>query len=210
MINTVLLYDNQDATLGTFFNLCANKFMYLYNSVYNQSVNAEYNCENCEKETIESVLSVYNNSKFLFVSFLHGNEEAMYISTEKIVSSDNAYFFSNAFCYTFSCYCSKNLAPRLLENGACCFWGYTNKAYSIVNYEDDFAELAVSGLKHFLQNVSVKEAYNKVREEYTKKIDTLYQENFFVAATLLHNMDSMVVYGNTDITVSNFYDLGAR
>ncbi len=204
MINTVLLYDNKDVTLGTFFDLCANKFIYIHNVAYKQNVSAEHNTENCEKEIIESTLTNYNGSKFLFVSFLHGNEDAMYISTEKIISSDNAYFFTNAFCYTFSCYCGKKLADRLLENGACVFWGYNDKAYSISDYEDDFAELVISGLAHFLKNESVDNAFNKVRKEYTDKIDVLYQENFFVAATLLHNKESMVVYGNKSTTVSDF------
>jgi hypothetical protein len=204
MINTVLLYDNKDTTLGTFFNLCANKFMYTHNAVCKQNVSAEHNTENSKKETIESVLSYYNISRFLFVSFLHGNEDAMYISNEEIISADNAYLFANAFCYTFSCYCGKNLAHRLLENGTCVFWGYNDKAYSIYDYEDDFAELAISGLSHFLKNETIDNAFNKAKENYTKKIDALYQENFFLAATLLHNKESMVVYGNKNMTVSDF------
>jgi hypothetical protein len=204
MINTLLLYDNQDATLGTFFNLCANKFLLLNNAISQKSVCTEHNTENCKKETIESVLSDYNSSKFLFVSFLHGNEDAMYVSNAKIVSFDNAYFFSNAFCYTFSCYCGKKLAHILLENRALVFWGYIDKAYTVADYEDDFADLSVSGLKHFLSNETVESAYNKVKEEFTIRIDSLYQDNFFVAATLLHNRDSMVVYGNKSLTVSDF------
>jgi hypothetical protein len=204
MINTILLYDNKDNKLGMFFSLCANKFLYIHNAVFKQNVSAEHSTENSEKNIIESVLSDYNSSKFLFVSFLHGNEDAMYISNERIISVDNAYFLTNAFCYTFSCYCGKNLALRLLENDACVFWGYNDKAYSISDYEDDFAELAISGLAHFLKNESVDNAFNKVREEYVKKIDTLYQENFFVAAYLLRNKESMVVYGNKNMTVSDF------
>lgn len=204
MINTVLLYDNQDATLGTFFNLCANKFLYLHNAIYNQSVRIEHNTGNSKKEIIESAISTYNSSKFLFVSFLHGSEDAMYISNEKIVSIDNAYFFTNTFCFTFSCSCGKNLAHKLLANGACLFWGYIDKAYSIYEYEDDFAEIAISGLKHFLNKDTIENAEEKVREEYTKKIDELYQENYFAAAYLLRNKESMVVYGNKELTISDF------
>ena len=204
MINTVLLYDNQDLDLGAFFNLCANKFLHLHNTAYSQNVSVVHNTENSEKEIIESVLSGYNNSKFLFVSFLHGCEEAMYISKEKVVSTCNTYFFTNAFCYTFSCYCGKTLAYKLLENNACVFGGYNDKAYSIADYEEEFAELAISGLSHFLKKESIENAEKKVRQEYINKIDTLYQENFFVAATLFHNKESMVVYGDKSLTVSDF------
>jgi len=204
MINSLLLCDNKDATLGTFFNLCANNFLHLHNVLYSQSVSAEYNTENCEKEVIESALSAYNHSKFLFVSFLHGDKDAMYISNEKIVSTDNAYFFINAFCYTFSCYCGKNLANILLKNNACVFWGYIDKAYSMPDYEEDFAELAISGLKYFLSGKSIENAYNAVKGEYTNKIDNLYQTDFFTAATLLHNRDSMVVYGDKILTINDF------
>ena len=204
MINTVLLYDNNDTTLGASFNLCANKFLYLHNALYNQCVGAEHNSENCEKETIEAVLSAYNNSNFLFVSFLHGNEDAMYITNEEIVSASNAYFFTNAFCYTFSCYCGKNLAIKLLENGACVFWGYNDKAYSITDYEEDFAELAIGGLKHFFAGNSIERSYFMLKEDMTKKIDEVYQENFFVAATLLHNFDSMVISGDKGLMINDF------
>jgi hypothetical protein len=203
-MNTVLLYDNQDATLGTFFNLCANKFLYLHNAAHSQSVSSEHKTGNSDKNSVENALSAYNNSKFLFVSFLHGDEDAMYIANDKIVSSANAYFFSNAFCYTFSCYCGKNLSNVLLQNNACVFWGYIDKAYSITDYEEDFADLAISGLKHFLNQDTIENAEKKVREEYTKKIDERYRENFFVAATLLQNRDSMVVYGDKSLTVSDF------
>jgi hypothetical protein len=80
MINTILLYDNQDATLGPFFNLCANKLLHLHNAVYNQSIAATHKADNSDNQAIESSLSGYNNVKFLFISFLHGNEDAMYIS----------------------------------------------------------------------------------------------------------------------------------
>jgi hypothetical protein len=204
MINTLLLYDNKDAMLGTFFYLCANKFLHLHNAVYNQNVSAEYHTENCEKETIESALSGYNVSNFLFVSFLHGDGDAMYIANEKIISSDNAYFFTNVFCYTFSCHCGKNLANKLLENGACVFWGYIDKAYSMSDYEEDFADLAISGLRHFFDGNSIEQSYMMLKEETTNKIDEIYQENFFVASTLLHNLDSMVIYGDTKLNINDF------
>jgi hypothetical protein len=204
MIKTVLLYDNRDARLGTFFDLCANKFSHLHNTVYNQNISTRYDTESCRKDIIESALSTYNSSEFLFVSFLHGSEDAMYISDEEIISASNAYFFTNAFCYTFSCYCGKNLAPVLIENNAHVFWGYVDKAYIAVGFEEEFAELAISGLNHFLKNETIESAFNKVREEYTKKIDELYKENFFVASTLFHNKESMIVYGNKSMTISDF------
>jgi len=205
MIKTVLLYDNQDTKLGTFFTLCANKLLHLHNATFKQNVSAEYNTDNCEREDVESILSAYNNSKFLFVSFLHGskNGDAMLIANEKIVSHDNAYFFTNAFYYTFSCYCGKNLAARLLENGACVFWGYIDEAYSMPDYEEDFAELAILGLKHFYNGKTIDNAYNAVKEEYTNKIYELYKTDYFSAATLLHNRDSMVVLGDKNLTVND-------
>ncbi len=202
MIKTILLYDNEDERLGDFFCLCANKYQYLHNSYFSQNAIIEYK-SNSSKNEIELSVSKYNNSNFLFISYLHGADDAMYMSNEIIISDENAYLFANAFCYTFSCYCGKHLATRLLDNGARVFWGYIDKAYTITDYEDDFAELAISGLNHFLQNVSIENAYNKVKKEYTTKMDAVYQENFFVAATLLHNRDSMVVLGDTNISIAD-------
>jgi hypothetical protein len=204
MINTVLLYDNQDTTLGSFFALCATKFMQLHTNAYNKSVSSEHKTNNGDENSVETALSTYNSSKFLFVSFLHGNEDAMFIDNQQVVSTGKAYFFSNAFCYTFSCHCGKNLGKILIDNNASIFWGYIDKAYSIADYEDEFADLAVSGLKHFIDRKTVESAYNTVIEEHTNKIDKLYHTDFFVAATLLHNRDSLVVYGDKNLTVNDF------
>ncbi|MCL2246957.1 MAG: hypothetical protein FWC10_07590 [Lentimicrobiaceae bacterium] len=204
MIKTILLYDNKDATLGMFFELCADKFRHLHNVIYKQDISTEHNSDNCKKTTIESVLSAYNSSNFLFVSFLHGSEDAMYVSSEEIVSANNAHFFKNAFCYTFSCYCGKKLSNILLKNDVGVFWGYKDKAYSCHGYEDDFAELAVLGLTHFLQEDSIDSAFIKAKEAYTKKADDLYKDNMLVAAYLLHNRDSMIIEGNKYMTVSDF------
>jgi len=204
MINSILLYDNENSTLGAFFTLCANKFLQLHNNTYNQSVSSEHKTDSGDKNSIETTLSTYNSSKFLFVCFLHGDDEAMYIADNKIVSAHNAYFFSNAFCYTFSCYCGKKLSNTLLQNNACLFWGFIDKAYTITDYEDDFAELAISGLKHFFNNKTVGAAYNSVIEEYTDKIDALYKTDFFTASTLMHNRDSLVVLGDINISISDF------
>jgi hypothetical protein len=204
MINTVLLYDNEDNKLGSFFTLCANKFSLLLNSKYSQSVSTEHKTDNGDKNSVETSLSTYNNSKFLFISFLHGNADAMLIDNQQVVSISSAYLFSNAFCYTFSCHCGKNLGNTLIQNNACIFWGYTDKAYSIIDYEEGFAELAVSGLKHFINGKTIESAYDAAIEEYTNKIDALYKTDFFVAATLLHNRDSMVVYGDKNLTVNDF------
>jgi hypothetical protein len=79
-----------------------------------------------------------------------------------------------------------------LENQAIIFWGYIDKAFSVAGYEEEFAELVISGLKHFLNKDTIENAEKKMREEYTKKIDELYQENILVATYLLRNKDSMV------------------
>jgi hypothetical protein len=203
MIQTVLVYDGEDVALGGFFRLCADKYRYLHRTCSNQSDIIEHTSGSSRNE-IELSVSKYNDNNFLFISYLHGNENAMTLSNETIVSIDNAHLFTNAFCYTFSCCCGKNLSSILLDNRALVFWGYADEAYSFLDYEEDFAELAISGLKHFFANETVECAYNKTKEEYIKKIDSLYQENLVVAAYLLHNKDAMVVYGNKSITVSDF------
>jgi hypothetical protein len=204
MIKSILLYDNEDDTLGDFFNLCANSYQLLSINHSGDNLIVEHKSDNSNKHDVETSVSKYNNENFLFISFLHGDEETMYISKDKIISIDNSYFFSNAFCYTFSCYCGNTLAKSMITNAAHVFWGYKDKVYSIIGCEDDFMQLTLSGLNHFFMNDTVEIAYNKVKKEFNDKIDSLYKTNFFIASTLLHNRESMIVHGRTDISISDF------
>jgi hypothetical protein len=203
MIQTILLFDDKDVELGDFFRFCANEYRSLHNMHFNQDVIIEHK-SNSKITEIERSISEYNNSNFLFISYLHGDDDTMYLSNREIVSKDNAYLFTNAFCYTFSCCCGKNLSHILLEKQAHVFWGYKDLAYNMPYYEESFADLAISGLKHFFSNETIENAYNKVKEEYTEKIDALYQEDYFAATILSRNKEAMVVYGNKNMTISDF------
>lgn len=199
MIKDILLYDDEDDDLGDFFRLCSYKYM----KVAKQCVAFKHDSKSC-KDAIERSMSKCNNSKFLLVSFLHGSDDALYLSKKEVISPHNAYFLSNAFCYTFSCHCGKNLAQILLDNGACTFWGYIDNVSVIVDNEDDFADLAVSGLRHFYCNKTVGEAYDAVKKEYTSKIDALYKTDYFCAATLMYNRDSMILLGDKNLAINDF------
>jgi len=203
MIRTILVYDNEDITLGNFFQKCASKCRYLYNIHFNQNVIMEHK-SNSNKNEIEISISKYNDNRFLLICYLHGDNDSIYLSNEKIVSKDNASLFINAFCYTFSCCCGKDLSRILLDNRALIFWGYRGEAYVVLGYEEVFAELAVLGLSYFFKNESIENAYYKTQEEHIKLIDTIYQENLFVAAHILDNKDAMVIYGNNGMTISDF------
>jgi len=203
MIRTILMYDNEDITLGDFFQRCASKCRYLYNTHIDKNTIIEHT-SNSNKNEIEISVSKYNSNRFLLICYLHGDNDSIYMSNEKIVSMDNAHLFVNAFCYTFSCCCGKDLSRILLDNHALVFWGYRNDAYVVPDYEDVFAELAVIGLDYFLKNESVENAFNKTKEEHIKMVDTIYQENFFVASHILDNKDAMVIYGNINMTISDF------
>ena len=204
MIKSILLYDNEDNTLGNFFSLCAKTFHYLSSNHSVDNLIVEHKSSSSSKSDVEITISRYNTDNFRFVSFLHGDHEATYVSKNRIISTDNSYYFSNAFCYTFSCYCGNTLAQRMLFNSAHVFWGYREKAYSIVGMEDDFMRLSMSGLNHFFEKDTIETAFCKVKEEFTEIIDSLYKKNYFVASTLLHNKDSMVVHGKKDLSILDF------
>lgn len=204
MTNAVVVYDNNDLELGDFFCSCVDSLDELFEKSGINPIklgSSEVNTSN-----LCSYISPINEQKFFFLGFVHGTHDSMLIGeTEHFVSlTNNYYLFSNAFIYAFSCYNGADLADTLLENKALVFLGYSDKAWVIYDYIDEFKECALSGYRHFLNGATIEASHQLMIKDMNEQIDALYEEDFFVASMFMRNRDALIVKGNMELTIDNF------
>jgi len=204
MINEVIVCDRNDKVLGEFFSLCKD-FVIEKTSPLLPNTKELYP-EDIDLVNFSNHLIGINQYNFLFLGFVHGNNETMFINeSEKFISTtDNYYVLSNALIYVFSCHSGNELADKLLENNAHVFWGYSNKAWVCYDFIELFKICAMSGYNHFILGCSIEDAEKKMKSEINHQIDILYNISMFAASKLMENLDKMIIKGNKTLTIQDF------
>ena len=205
MINQIVIVDEQDDGLGDFFGLCADHAHSLCTEHPCNINNQQFGSDDVSTKNISDILSNVNQRGFIFLSFVHGDNNSMFNGSECFVSTtDNYYLFSNSFIYTFSCYTGNDLADTLLMNGVIAFLGYSKEAWVLPSYFDEFKKAAMSGYNHFLNGDSAIIAYNRMIEDTNDQINEMYKKNMIVASYLMKNRDALILKGNKGLTIGDF------
>ena len=204
MINTVIVYDDDDENLGDFFSLC--KHHVVSTSRQYKSEIKEINSSNIDVDNLGLSFSEVNQNNFLFFGFIHGSKDSMIMNeTDHFISvTNNYYILSNAFVYTFSCHNGSDLADKLLENNVHIYWGYNEKASVCNNYINEFRNCALCGYDYFISGCSVEIAEKMMYETINDTIDKLANVSSFAASILMDNRDSIIVKGNKSMTMADF------
>lgn len=203
MIKTLLVFDEKDTNLGSFFELCREE---LDDFFIEKSIETDI----IDKNSVFDILLTnkikgFNAEKFVFAAFTHGDEENLLQSgtTPFISISGDLSQFKNSFFYTFACEAGKILGKELVKTGCKCFIGY-NKETNIWNtYQRPFIDTATSGLKLFYEGENTKKVFSKMINLYNKEIDKLYKSDFVIASILMENRDALIMYGD-DINLDYF------
>jgi hypothetical protein len=190
------LFDNEDDSLGLFFNLCYEDLVnYLENSTLNISY---YDSQRLNEISISLIVDPLE--KFITLAYSHGSETELlrrnspYISTEVNVDK-----FANSFFYTCSCHTGKLLGEELINNGTLNYIGYWDK-FEVWGFNmDPYIDCANYGIKLFFENHCTNDIIIMMREMYNKHIDN-YKNDMFGAAMLVSNRNSLVSHGN-NITI---------
>ena len=192
MANTVIVVDEADTKLGSFFQVCIEDL----NNFFNE-INIQPTLLNSLKLNDLSVqLTTEPLKSFVFGAFSHGGKNCLVKSNTSYVSTTiNNTCFNNSFFYTFSCSSGYELGNNLIDNGCLCFIGY-NKIISIWStYIQPFVICANHGLKLFYNGVNTFQIVKEMKEQYNHEIDTLYTKDFFIASILRENRDALVRHG---------------
>lgn len=210
MTNLLLMADEKDDTLGSFFDSCIKTTQEHASilddcslKVFNSNkllTNIQYSCY------IEGLKDL----GFICGAFMHGNETSLLCGEQEIVTEDDSKKFKNSIVYFCSCNAGKKLLRTIVESGkALAAVGYKD-AFYVQKYfymENVFSKCATSLFKYFFQNNSLIDSIYKMQNEYTDAIDSVYHEDPIVASFLLADRDSIVYYGNKNLNYSNLSNL---
>lgn len=205
MINTILIYDNNDEDLGEFFEKCATLTKERTDSNFNI---AEINSQSLNELTLQIRAESVNEKAFLFVSYTHGSDSELLKSgiTPFISESINATSLKNSLSYCFACHAGKKLGHNLIKNGALAFVGFMDELkiqmfFNALNY---FVDCATSGIIFFLNGENLGDSIKKMKNKYTECIDQYYIIDIVIASWFMEHRDSLVTIGNTDLKLKDF------
>ncbi|MDI1257111.1 MAG: hypothetical protein PSV16_13535 [Flavobacterium sp.] len=199
MADTIIVFDEADTKLGSFFQLCIDDLNVFFDSI---SIQPTYlNSAKLNDLSVQLVTEPLNT--FVFGAYSHGGKNCLVKSNASYISTTvNNTSFQNSFFYTFSCSCGHELGSNLFDNGCLCFIGY-NKIISIWStYVQPFVVCANYGLKLFFNGVNTLQIETEMKEQYNTEIDAIYPADFIIASILRENRDALVRHGN-DINITH-------
>jgi len=212
MINFIVAYDNQDDHLGEYFEDCKNQLFRVLaeHSEFVNGVVHEIDGNLCNDVYIDMTIPSYNTNPFIFIAYSHGSEKALCCGNNRYVEKGvNAHHFVNSLFYTTACSVGKELGEHLIGQGCLAFVGYEK---TINVYQQD-GNIEISrncdnaGIIAFLsENITIFEAYTKMKKYYTQQIDRLNNiKDIVFAADLVETRDALVCLGDKNLKKEDFF-----
>lgn len=209
MTNLLLMADDEDADLGDFFRLCAEKVKEHASSL-----------EQCECKIFPSnklrtnimlhyCIDTFDSQSFVCGAFMHGNETSLFCGEQDIVTEEDALKFKNSIVYFCACHTGRKLLKTLVETGgALAAIGYKDAFHvqKFFNMQPVFSDCATVLFKYFFQNRRLSEAVKMMKEDYTNAIDNIYKKDPLAASFLLVNRDSIAFYGTGNLDLNNVFN----
>ena len=204
MINFVIAFDNQDATLGQYFEDCKNDIV----NFLEEQEHMEYftiPSHRCNVAYIDMTIPQNNPNPFVFIAYTHGDDGGLTCSGDFFVFKDNCLHFSNSLFYSTACLIGKRLAPALIKSGCKTFVGFNEEIrvlHEKPSYRDIFIKCDNFALKMFLTSeATVGQAFQAMKNNYTNKIDRADElgEDFVFISFLRESRDALVCLGNKNL-----------
>lgn len=195
MANLLVIYDNDDEKMGTYFEASYQDISGRLNQIKSLKLQS-LNTKLCLTNPIETYISTFNAQPFVFVAYSHGRENAIDIGENEYIGIKNAYFFAETLFYACCCLTAKQLGEHLRLHGCRVFMGFNNKIKSVGAETDPiFQECENSFISHFLTtNDSVQESLRYMYDKYNESRAFLLEHyNTFTATTLENNLNAFVV-----------------
>lgn len=163
----------------------------------------------CTEEQIEAAVTSFDNKRFIFLGFSHGDNNCLETVNDVFVSSNNSSLFSNSLFYTCSCLSGIDLGPELIAKNCSTYIGYNTSFIVIEDYSKYFIECKTSGIKKFLRSdLTIKQSFDFMLKKYQDVIDNLVKgtaDEFIAASNLRKNMKGLIFLGNEDLIVKDFF-----
>lgn len=199
-MHCLILLDTQDKDLGDFWTHCKKALQSLLASFPN--IKLVLIDEDDSRNSIDQAIAQLEQQSFIFVGYMHGVDDKLFIQNDICIDVQNAYLFGSSFFYTFSCKAGTELAPALIQHGCKAFIGYSDVATYISSIEDDFIRCVNKGLESFLNGKTILECFYDIAEAYDEQMDK-YINDLPIYAQLRRNRDSLFFAGDYKLTIND-------
>ena len=211
MINIIIAFDNQNTSLGRYFDDCQRDITNLLaeHSHLLKSCSIVPSSQ-CNVAYIDFTVPLLNPNPFLFISYNHGAEDSLKCAGISFVTIENCHHFTNSFFYSTACLIGKKLAPELIRNGCKTFIGFkeTTEVFEHVSYRQTFIQCDNFALKMFITSeATVGESFEAMKNYYTNQIDYFMElgEDINFISALSANREALVCFGDKDLKKEHLF-----
>lgn len=199
----ILVYDDLDEKLGSYFYDCAMEIKGLLPQQF-QNTLIEIFGERLNMANIDLQLQKANQTGYIFAAYSHGKPSSLVCRNVTYLESGlNSSFCINGLIYSNACSIGQILGKQIVEDGAKAFVGYNEDAEAIL--AESFRRASIRcdnyALILFLNGYPLKVAVEKAKAFYSKMIDKTYKVNPLIAASLVKNRDALVLIGDEELTI---------
>ncbi|MDD3343618.1 MAG: hypothetical protein PHR87_08600 [Sulfurospirillaceae bacterium] len=194
--NSILICDEQDASLGSYFKTCLDYAEALIDTkdiIKKECISSQY----CDATFLDIALFPKHKEKTLFVIMTHGTINCFLknASIPFIEDTINCECINGGLVYSIACSTGEVFGSKIVEkNGS--FYGYNKPVEVLPQYQKISRECDMWGLHGLVaKNLSLEEAKKEAQEKYSYYID---RTKMLDAARLRKARDSIVIHGNTN------------
>lgn len=194
MIKFIIAFDEQDAEIGEYCQLCQTDLVSYLQAEGYQDIHL-IDSRLCNMAYIDNTLSKIDTNYFL-VAYSHGTPNSLRCQGEAYIQlNHNTGNLKTSFFYANACLTGSKLGK---EMECLAFVGFSEEVkFSKLHY-DLFVRCDNAVIKSFFsQDITVIEAYKQALQYYNQQIDRL--ENFqdlFTKSLLVTAREALVCYGN--------------
>jgi len=208
MINIFVTYDEKDSDIGYYCEACKSDLEQFLNEQENIQV-VYISSDKCNHAYISLILENRSYERFIFVAYSHGNSngESLLCNRKAYLDTYNAHLFADSMVYAMACSAGEKLGKELIRRGCKIFVGFDKEVRVLEAYKDLFKRCDNWALTLFLgKDISITDAVESMKLEFTKQIDYLEEihNDYISASWLTENRDSLVLYGNKNLTRNDF------
>ncbi len=198
MLHVLVAYDNDDPKRGEYFDASQDNFISKVGKA--NAINLKLlDTSKCLEYPIDTYTSECGGGAFIFVAYLHGNEDALLVSDRSYVNCPNAYLFRDTLFFACSCLSAIELGQKLIQEGCKVFLGYNKKITTASNEtEPIFYECENAFISHFITaENTIQDSLNFMYDKYLEMERHLAMNyGIFDAGILGQNLDAFEILLN--------------
>lgn len=208
MIKIVVAYDDNDSSLGDYFEESYSNLLQSIQSAQETPTVVLRGLE-CTEANVNAAVAVLNVNPFLFVGLSHGDEDGLCLLTDNdvFVTESNVMHFANSYFYTTACNVGSVLGKNLIANNCKCFIGCEWSSLATFDeFYDVYIECENFAIGEFLNSTkTIQQTFDEMKLHFDAMIDKYSIEGeILFAMELQNNKDCMIIIGDGSLCKHDF------